>query len=251
MANAKQSASAASRKQAFADFVVELMSGLGPVVAKRMFGGHGIYLHELMFALIVEERLYLKADEQTVAQFQSRGLPPFSYETRNGTQSSLSYFEAPGEVYDEREHMLHWARLGYDSAVRKQAQTAAKKSRAKAGVAKVAGKTVAKAGSGKGESVAGKSQAAGQAHALSQLANLGPKSVEMLAKAGIKTSAQLHKMGSVQAFARVKARNAKASLNLLWALEGALTGRDWRVVAEHDRASLLMALEDVMQHAGD
>lgn len=232
MANAKQSSSAATRKQAFADHVVELMSGLGPVEAKRMFGGHGIYLHGLMFAIIIEECLYLKADAQTVGQFESRGLPPFSYETRKGSKASLSYFEAPPEVHDEREHMLHWARMAYDSALRKQAQVAAKKTRSRPG----------KAAAGK---------AAVQAEALSALPNLGPKSVEMLAKAGIKTSAQLHKMGSVQAYARVKARNPGASLNLLWALEGALTGRDWKTVAEQDRASLLMALEDVKQNAAD
>ncbi len=34
-------------------------------------------------------------------------------------------------------------------------------------------------------------------------------------------------------------------VNLLWALEGALTCRRWQEVAETDRASLLMALEDV------
>jgi hypothetical protein len=34
-----------------------------------------------------------------------------------------------------------------------------------------------------------------------------------------------------------------ASLNLLWALEGALTGLPWRVVAQEHRLSLLLALE--------
>lgn len=240
MANAKQSSSAASRKQAFADYVVELMSGLGPVQAKRMFGGHGIYLHDVMFALIIEERLYLKADEQTVAQFEARGLPPFSYHTRDGVQTSLSYFEAPAEVYDEREHMLHWARIGHDSALRKRAQTAAKKGKA----------ATRGTGKAKGKVTTDKTEA-GAAPGLSALAQLGPKSVDMLAKAGIKTNAQLHKMGSVQAYARVKAKSPRASLNLLWALESALTGRDAKTIAEQDRASLLMALEDVRQHAAD
>ncbi len=56
----------------------------------------------------------------------------------------------------------------------------------------------------------------------------------------------MRKLGAVRAFARTKAVWPKVSLNLLWALEGALTGRDWRVVAETDRADLLMALEDVL-----
>jgi DNA transformation protein len=35
------------------------------------------------------------------------------------------------------------------------------------------------------------------------------------------------------------------SLNLLWALEGALTGRPWQVVAKEHRLSLLLALESL------
>ncbi len=70
----------------------------------------------------------------------------------------------------------------------------------------------------------------------------------MLAKAGICTDASLRSLGAVVAYARTKAVCPKASLNLLWALEGALTGRDWKLVAETDRASLLMALEDVQRH---
>lgn len=47
---------------------------------------------------------------------------------------------------------------------------------------------------------------------------------------------------------RTQAQCPSASLNLLWALEGALSGRSWRQVAEQDRLSLLMALEDAQSH---
>ena len=65
----------------------------------------------------------------------------------------------------------------------------------------------------------------------------------MLARVQIKTVAQLRKLGAVAAYARVKQHNPKASLNLLWALEGALTGLPWQVVAREHRTSLLLALE--------
>ena len=71
--------------------------------------------------------------------------------------------------------------------------------------------------------------------------------LEMLAKAGIKTAQELKRLGAVMAYAKTKAVCPKASLNLLWALEGALSGRPWQQVAETDRASLLMALEDVQR----
>jgi DNA transformation protein and related proteins len=79
--------------------------------------------------------------------------------------------------------------------------------------------------------------------ALAELQGLGLKSQAMLTGAGIETVAQLRQLGSVRAYARVRSTGAKASLNLLWALEGALTGLPWQVVAKEHRLSLLLALE--------
>lgn len=75
------------------------------------------------------------------------------------------------------------------------------------------------------------------------LPNLGPRSVEMLRSAGILSVAELRQLGAVAAFARVRRSGAKASLNLLWALEGALSGLSWRTVAAESRLRLLLELE--------
>jgi DNA transformation protein len=80
-------------------------------------------------------------------------------------------------------------------------------------------------------------------HAIAELPGLGPKSAAMLAGAGITSVAHLKRLGSVRAYAMVRATEARASLNLLWALEGALTGLPWQVVAKEHRLSLLLALE--------
>jgi len=79
---------------------------------------------------------------------------------------------------------------------------------------------------------------------LASLKNLGPRSLALLAAAGITSFEQLRQLGAVRAYARVKASGVnKASLNLLWALEGALSGEHWQVVAREHRMSLLLALE--------
>ena len=75
------------------------------------------------------------------------------------------------------------------------------------------------------------------------LPNLGPKSREMLERAGIDSIRQLRALGSVRAYLMVKRADGRASLNLLWALEGALSNRPWQEVARNDRLSLLLALE--------
>ena len=77
------------------------------------------------------------------------------------------------------------------------------------------------------------------------LRNLGPKSKEMLRGSGICSVEQLRELGTVRAFVQVKRNDPRASLNLLWALEGALTNRPWQEVARQDRLSLLLQVEDL------
>ena len=79
-----------------------------------------------------------------------------------------------------------------------------------------------------------------------KLANLGPKSEAMMRRAGITTEDQLRTLGAVHAYVMVKRSGANASLNLLWALEGALTNRSWQEVAKTERLSLLLQVEQLM-----
>ncbi|MFY3383167.1 TfoX/Sxy family protein [Paracidovorax sp. MALMAid1276] len=78
---------------------------------------------------------------------------------------------------------------------------------------------------------------------LAKVANLGPKSAQFMERAGITTIEQLKHLGSVRAYSMVKQVEPKASLNLLWAIEGAITGIHWQEVAKDHRTSLLLALE--------
>lgn len=80
---------------------------------------------------------------------------------------------------------------------------------------------------------------------IADLPNFGPKSQQMLAQAGILTVEQLRELGAVRAYVQVKRSSDNASLNLLWAMEGALSGQHWQQVAKHERLRLLLELEDV------
>jgi DNA transformation protein len=97
------------------DLAVELMDGLGDVRARRMFGGHGIFHGDIMFALVVDDVLYLKANNASRDEFVSRGLHTFTYTSR-GKTVSLQYYETPAEAWDDAAEMLKWARLALDAA---------------------------------------------------------------------------------------------------------------------------------------
>jgi DNA transformation protein and related proteins len=79
---------------------------------------------------------------------------------------------------------------------------------------------------------------------IRELKSLGPKSQDMLARAGITTVAQLRDLGSVEAFVRTRRAVPGVSLNLLWALESALSGEPWQEVARRHRTSLLLAVDE-------
>ena len=106
------------RHNEFVSFVLELMQSIGPVSARRMFGGYGIFLDHLMFAIIVDNVLYLKTNQETETAFKTRGLDAFKY-TKQGKEISLSYYQAPDEVFEDHNEMIIWANMAYSAATRK------------------------------------------------------------------------------------------------------------------------------------
>jgi DNA transformation protein and related proteins len=101
----------------FVDFVIEQLAPLGGVRVKSMFGGFGIYLDDLMFAIIVKDSLYFKADAATCPDFTALGLQPFSYSAR-GKTVTMQYYEAPPEVFESPPAMSEWARRAVGAALR-------------------------------------------------------------------------------------------------------------------------------------
>jgi len=101
----------------FVDYLTEVFEALGPVRAKRMFGGFGIYHDDLMFGLVAGDVLYLKADSETKARFSRRNLPRFEY-LKQGKPVRLSFFAAPEEVFDDPEVAREWATLALEAALR-------------------------------------------------------------------------------------------------------------------------------------
>ena len=103
----------------YLDFIKEQLSGFGPVTVRRMFGGAGIFRDGLMFALIADETLYLKADDASQREFEALSLPPFTY-GKGGKRTVMSYWRAPEACLDDRDEMTGWARKAFAAALRAQ-----------------------------------------------------------------------------------------------------------------------------------
>ena len=101
-----------------AESIRELFIEFGPVGVRRMFGGAGVFVDDRMIALVSREVIYLKADAQTIPQFEQEGLAPFSYATKNGEHKLTSYWRMPDRLYDHPEELARWARAAHAAALR-------------------------------------------------------------------------------------------------------------------------------------
>ena len=101
----------------FVDYLSEVFTELGDIRVRRMFGGYGLYHRGLMFALVAEDTLYLKADAQNAGEFHERELPAFEY-LKAGKVVKISYFQAPEEILEDPVEAAHWARLSVAAALR-------------------------------------------------------------------------------------------------------------------------------------
>lgn len=101
----------------YVNFVLELLRGLGAVSARRMFGGYGLYLHGLMFAIIVHDVLYFKVNVDTRADFTSKGLPAFTYQ-KQGKIQQINYYQCPDDALEDEELMQMWASKAYGVAIK-------------------------------------------------------------------------------------------------------------------------------------
>ena len=76
-----------------------------------------------------------------------------------------------------------------------------------------------------------------------KLRNIGPKSAAWLRQVGLRSLEDIAAIGTVEAFMKVKRAGFKPSLNLLYALEGALQNCHWQEVPDARRDELVSAAE--------
>ncbi|WP_428772820.1 TfoX/Sxy family DNA transformation protein [Vibrio sp.] len=181
---------------------MRLFEPLGRIKSRSMFGGFGIFADETMFALVVQDKLHIRADSQSTKEFKLKGLEPYVYKKR-GFPVVTKYFAMPDWDLNP-SHTIE---------VAKNALSAAKREK--------------------------DSQANAKPDRLKDLPNLRLATERMLKKAGIETVDQLEQRGSLEAFKAIQqTHSAEVSLELLWALEGAISGTHWSVIPQSRREEL-------------
>ena len=119
----------------FHDFVKELFAGMGPVQIKRMFGGAGGYADGVMFLLLDNDTIHVKANDNAMkAALRAEGSGPFVWEPQNGPRKGekidLGYWRLPESAMDNPEEAVRWGRRALALA---KAKAAEKRPKAKKG----------------------------------------------------------------------------------------------------------------------
>ncbi|HEV8692772.1 MAG TPA: TfoX/Sxy family protein [Lysobacter sp.] len=104
--------------EALIEHLRDLFEPLGPISARAMFGGFGLYFDGLIIGIIMDETVYLKTDEQTRKHFEHAGCEPCVYDMK-GKPLTMSYWSLPEEAMDSPQAMRPWAQLAIEAARRK------------------------------------------------------------------------------------------------------------------------------------
>ena len=117
----------------FLDFLKDLFAPFGVITIRKMFGGAGIYCDGAIFAITGDEGVWLKVDDVTRAEFEAVGLEPFKVEFDNGKSGTMSYYNAPEDIYDDNDELTRWTKLalGASRRAKKPAKKKAKKKSAR------------------------------------------------------------------------------------------------------------------------
>jgi len=100
----------------YLNYVLEQLAGLGGVSARRMFGGVGLYCEELFFALVDNDTLYLRVNDDNRADYTAHGMGQFRpYADR--PEVSMTYYETPAEILEDPAQLVVWAQRSVAAAL--------------------------------------------------------------------------------------------------------------------------------------
>lgn len=112
--------------ESYTNYILDQLREFNPdVTAKKMFGGIGIFLDAMMFAMITGEEVFmLKTDESNVQDFLDADMQPFIYKGKVG---AMPYYTVPEEVLEQPSELKLWAAKAFAVAQKKNAGKRKKK----------------------------------------------------------------------------------------------------------------------------
>jgi DNA transformation protein len=103
----------------YLEYLADLFSIVPHTNIKKMFGGAGVFRHGLMYALdLGDGKIALKADAETIPDFEAEGCEAWYYEDKRGGKKSMNYWYMPERLADDEDELLEWSMKAFEVAVR-------------------------------------------------------------------------------------------------------------------------------------
>lgn len=186
-------------------------SSLGEITTRSQFGGYSIAVNKTIFGLISGGELYLRANKGCEAHFHARDMQNLIY-TKRGMPVPLNYYLVDDALWEDQRQLLQLATLALEGAQQDKSK---------------------------------------REHCvrLKDLPNLNHDLERMLWKAGIKNVDELQQQGAKASYLKLKAVSKNASVNVLFALAGAICRTHQAALPKGMRNELLEWFErHSMQH---
>lgn len=90
-------------------WVLELFEAVGGVTARAMMGGLALYSDGRIFAIVADDRVFLKAGGALAEALAAEGSQQFTY-ARPDRTVAMGYWSLPEAAADDPEAACDWAR---------------------------------------------------------------------------------------------------------------------------------------------
>lgn len=99
---------------AYLDRIIARLSQVAEVSYRRIFNGVGLYYRGVQFAIVINDRLYFRADEHSRALYQQKGMTAF--QPRAAVNVESCFFQLPNDVLEQPAELRHWLRIAVEAA---------------------------------------------------------------------------------------------------------------------------------------
>lgn len=93
------------KDRSFHDFIIDQLHDLDGIRTRAMFGGWGIYHHEVFFGVIAGDELYFKTDSESLPTYLEKGTKPF---LANENETTSTYYQVPIEIIEDPDELVAW-----------------------------------------------------------------------------------------------------------------------------------------------
>jgi len=94
-------------KSQYAQYIFDMLKPQGHITIKALFGGYAFYNEGVIFAIIVDDQLYFKVDDETRADFEAYQSEQFIYQGKS-KEVSMPYMTLPESILENSEELALW-----------------------------------------------------------------------------------------------------------------------------------------------